>query len=1014
MAEKLKFCRSCGKQINTDVPFCRFCGFRFDAPAQPSAVKQADERAAAPLQRSIQDKMKASLDAGRQKDDLAQPAVSSGAEASPSQQPAAATRYCRQCGNAVPATARFCGKCGFRFDAGAAQAQSAQQASAFSREKNRRGGLKDSPIGAAARQNVRRAMPGGAQVKKRSKGVIAAVLAFAILLTGLGWPGWIRHLFDQPDTPPSGYYGGNTTSGNSTGGNTTGGVPAAIQSLSSPLDAGYLDGVGEGVGDESTFVEMPVVSQQTLAVPEDGAAVVADCGAVVEFGEFNADAVEQVTVTEHAPDTQTIPGGSRVCYSIDAGDVHQFDYFFDITLPYDPARTESGNEAGSVFAEYHNEETGEWEPVLYDVDTANHRLIIHTNHLSDFAAATVQSSKLVYTQLAKIGSVYVSDEEAMKDLKTHMGELSAEYKEDPIAVALFYQMVFNTVDFASFGSISESEIRQAVNEAYGQQDGVFNDIVSWITSFAYDVGSYAELIPPSTVEWANASVPYLPGQLFELGANFATFLSAASLAESVYDEMERSGDVSTETVMNIYKWVNGVNYSLALSKLGVSFGSLYALPVIAVDYSISKIREVVQDAEDDAMAKALYYYYQQYYNRPLYRDEHKVSDISGASMGIAKESWMNRLMKIYQNNIKRHGGDPKYLASGINSAITYDIAQAYTGLSAEAMGEGDLAIAMGGGIPDNERRNVWSTWETLDPNRREQVSGKAEALLLRDLEPVLKEVAKQQRLSLRQNATACGGQVSKALNTKHTLIIEEKIPEGRESQFAGCKVVFTHHKRTVVDAMTNPYNKDPRIVEWKGVLDEEGGMVVSFNTFGYIKAGVPDKVQIFAPNDDVERSTPIAEVDFEIRDKTTKIVLGDLPFTWFEGLWKWEDRHDADSPFDDEAFELSVLAADATHACFRQVDVWGDGAVNLCEAEYDVFEDRLILRDVGTGAVMLVMTASGKEPDRVTVSGLKADDEIVMERAQESDAYWNDRRLERDQLVQMAVEQGYMTKTQGG
>ena len=163
----------------------------------------------------------------------------------------------------------------------------------------------------------------------------------------------------------------------------------------------------------------------------------------------------------------------------------------------------------------------------------------------------------------------------------------------------------------------------------------------------------------------------------------------------------------------------------------------------------------------------------------------------------------------------------------------------------------------------------------------------------------------------------------------------------------------------------------------------------------------------------MDKDKPLVEVDFEIRQKTTKVVLGDLPFVWFEGLWKWEDRHDPNAPFDDEAFELTVLAADTTHAYFRQVDIWGDGAMNLCTAEYDVFEDRLTLRDVGSGEAMLVMTAKNREPDRVAVNGLYAGDELIMERAQESDAWWNDRRLERDQLVQMAVEQGYMTR-QGG
>ena len=77
MAEQMKFCRSCGKQINADAAFCRFCGFRFEAPVQAA-------------------------------------------------QPQTATKFCNQCGKQINADAPFCRFCGNKFDvptqSGAAQA----------------------------------------------------------------------------------------------------------------------------------------------------------------------------------------------------------------------------------------------------------------------------------------------------------------------------------------------------------------------------------------------------------------------------------------------------------------------------------------------------------------------------------------------------------------------------------------------------------------------------------------------------------------------------------------------------------------------------------------------------------------------------------------------------------------------------------------------------------------------------------------------------------------------------
>lgn len=1059
MEEQKKFCPQCGNPVSASGKFCGKCGYRFELrqtaaepPAQSVPNAQAPEanrqaQAAENTQQSLKERMKASFEAGMAKGQAvgnkiagSQQTKAASSNGLPAQgcppgsqtvQGASAKKFCRQCGNQVSPTAKFCGKCGFRFDTVPAappqSTQSAQPATppgaplphaqqgipqqgaqpSFQQSvpgSNRRGNIKASPLGRTARESLRGDMPSPGQAKRFGKGTIAAVLAVAVLLTGLAWPGWIRHMFDRPNTPPQTWTGGTGTGGS---GSTTGGSTGyvSLSSLSSPLSVGYLDGVGDGVGFENTYVETPVVSSETVSVPSDGSPVTASCGATIELGELNAGAVDEITVTEHAPETQTIPGGQRVCYDIDAGGRHEFDYFFDISLPYDPAGTDPSDEAGSVFAEWLNEETGEWEPEICDVDTVNHRVIIHTNHFSGHAPVTVQNSKLVYVELVKLGDLYISDETALKNIKTHMGELQAEYKEDPVAVGAFYHLLFKTAESATFGYISDSEIEQAVNEAFGQKDGLFNDIMGWITSFAYDIASYANIVPESSL--LSSSVSYLPGNLFVLGANYATFLSAASLAESVYNELEQKGNVSRETVMSLYKWALNVAFASVMAKLGVAFGSFYALPVIAVDYGLVKFNKAVQDAEDDAMAKALYSYYKEYYARPLYRDLHKRSDISGADLPeIERQSWMNRLTAIVNNNAKKHKSNAQQLSATINAALNRDISQAYTGLSAEAHGEGDMAIAMQEGIPDNERVHVWSTWETLNPSRQNEVSDRAVKLLMKDLEPVFLEIANQQRLAYRQQATDCAKQVSKALNTRHTLIIEEKIAGGESSQYAGCKVVFTHHRRTVAD---NPYKKDGRLVEWQGVLDQNGGMVVSFNTFGYLKAGVPDKVRIYTPDADLSTSIPILEVDFEVRQKTTKIILGDVPYTWFEGSWRWEDTHGTESKLDDEAFDLAILSVDATHAYMRETDVWGDGGMNLLYAEYDAFEDALILSDLGTKEPVLVLENKGTGPDRIAVTGLSAD-EVIMTRTQQDNNWWNDRRLERDQLVQMAVDQGYMTR----
>ena len=82
---KMKFCRKCGKQINADAAFCRFCSFRFET------VQKEEQSSEATV------KMK----------------------------------FCRKCGKQINTDAAFCRFCGFRFEnlpkkeqsAGASQAE---------------------------------------------------------------------------------------------------------------------------------------------------------------------------------------------------------------------------------------------------------------------------------------------------------------------------------------------------------------------------------------------------------------------------------------------------------------------------------------------------------------------------------------------------------------------------------------------------------------------------------------------------------------------------------------------------------------------------------------------------------------------------------------------------------------------------------------------------------------------------------------------------------------------------
>lgn len=86
--------------------------------------------------------------------------------------------FCRYCGNPVSDGARFCRGCGAAIPARPAAPEHSAPARDTARPRTT-----SSRVGAPVREP-----------KKKSRGgrIVAAVLVAALLVTGFGWPGWLR------------------------------------------------------------------------------------------------------------------------------------------------------------------------------------------------------------------------------------------------------------------------------------------------------------------------------------------------------------------------------------------------------------------------------------------------------------------------------------------------------------------------------------------------------------------------------------------------------------------------------------------------------------------------------------------------------------------------------------------------------------------------------------------------------------------------------------------------------
>ncbi|MCF6333222.1 MAG: zinc ribbon domain-containing protein [Draconibacterium sp.] len=126
-------------------------------------------------------------------------------------------------------------------------------------------------------------------------------------------------------------------------------------------------------------------------VSVDAENTVAVAGKVkVYFGSFNINETKEVSIQQY-PDNIIDNECKIVAYEIDLKGKSKFDDYLTISLPYDDSFIEKGDANNCVVAQYFNEESKNWESVLFTIDTKNKVVNIETDHLSKYGIFTVKN-----------------------------------------------------------------------------------------------------------------------------------------------------------------------------------------------------------------------------------------------------------------------------------------------------------------------------------------------------------------------------------------------------------------------------------------------------------------------------------------------------------------------------------------------------------------------------------------------------------------------------------------------
>jgi hypothetical protein len=187
-----------------------------------------------------------------------------------------------------------------------------------------------------------------------------------------------------------------------------------------------------GKGDKQS--QLVTQQAETFIVQEGQTAVEMKGGVIVDFGCLleagDEIAVQKVTPASIDSDVEIYAYDFKLSSGQPEGTV-------ELIIPYDDAGLGDDDEILSVCGKYLNEQSGQWEDVLYTVDAEANRVHILTDHLSTYSVFKIRNAgkRSEYISDVNAYAAYMTTKQAEELLKTY-AEQGASWQEDVVSAFL--------------------------------------------------------------------------------------------------------------------------------------------------------------------------------------------------------------------------------------------------------------------------------------------------------------------------------------------------------------------------------------------------------------------------------------------------------------------------------------------------------------------------------------------------------------------------------------------------
>ncbi len=450
-------------------------------------------------------------------------------------------------------------------------------------------------------------------------------------------------------------------------------------------------------------------------------------GVTVDVGDFVLDGEAELSVVKGPSEDHSEEGYRIDVYDIRLGDLHELGDYITIRIPYDTTYCKAGQDpAKCVGAKYRNEQTGQWEDVLFEVDAEKQELVIYTDHLSYY------------------GALYVEDEGRRNALVT-------EVLYSPLTMDKATAM-----DFASRIAEGDASVKKDLSDYVAKASDMFFDYADRVDN-AINIATLGD-VP----EWLDTSIPDTNQTMFSALGYIATTTNLLKIAAQ--DSL--GGGADKGAVLNLIRDVGSkvtTYWADAFTTVGSGALSVGMGGVLIIDKMLTAFAE---EAHSTKMEDISYVYH--HYNEGF--------SATFAHKLMKPKDWREKVIQVLENN----PNDPEIAITALEAGFR-KYASEFFDLTADQMAE---VAADTPGVTVKRIPNF--TEAEKEQLIDEYVAHLKDATMPAVLTSVQNYMVKKSEEVQLQAVNA----IKDYYNAKITITLQESLPKDGKSAFAGYQLRF--------------------------------------------------------------------------------------------------------------------------------------------------------------------------------------------------------------------------------